>query len=261
MYEDDLSLAFELADAAAEISVARFHRGDARIDTKPDGSPVTDVDVEVEERLRSILADRASGDGVTGEELGVDARAERRWYVDPIDGTAAFCEGLPRWGTLIGLAVESEVVVGVVDLPLLGKRCWAAKGSGAFENGLQLSVSQTPTLRRATVSDDYRHSIERRVKAQPLYRVSLRCGTVLPNKEYSMVAVATGGADVALMTAGGPWDCAPFVVIVEEAGGQRLRRGRRSLERRWVPSWNQWPRSRRSARSFEGPLNQRVGVL
>lgn len=220
MYEGDLSLAFELADAAAEISVARFHRGDARIDTKPDGSPVTDVDVEVEECLRSILADRVSGDGVIGEELGIDTRAERRWYLDPIDGTAAFSEGSPRWGTLIGLAVESKMVVGVVDLPLLGRRYWAAKGSGAFENGLQLAVSQTPTLRRATVSDDYRHSIERRVTSQPLYKVSLHCGTALPNREYSMLAVATGRADVALMTGGGPWDYAPFVVIVEEAGGR-----------------------------------------
>jgi fructose-1,6-bisphosphatase/inositol monophosphatase family enzyme len=59
---------------------------------------------------------------VTGEELGIDTRAERQWYVDPIDGTANFCEGLPRWGTLIGLAVESEMVVGVVDLPLFGRR-------------------------------------------------------------------------------------------------------------------------------------------
>lgn len=219
MYEADLSLAFELADAAAEISVARFHRGDARVDTKPDGSPVTDVDVEIEVCLRSIVADRASGDGVTGEELGIDTQAERRWYVDPIDGTAAFCEGSPRWGTLIGLAVDSKTVVGVVDIPLLGKRYWAAKGSGAFENGIQLAVSQTPALGRATVSDDYRHSIERRLKSQPLYKLSLRCGTVVPNKEYSMLAVATGRADVALMTGGGPWDYAPFVVIVEEAGG------------------------------------------
>jgi histidinol-phosphatase len=219
MYEGDLSLAFELADAAAEISVARFHRGDARIDTKPDGSPVTDVDVEVEVCLRSILGDRASGDGVTGEELGIDTRAERRWYVDPIDGTTAFCQGSPRWGTLIGLAVESKVVVGVVDIPLLGKRYWASKGSGAYDNGIQLAVSQMSTLDRATVSDDYRHSIERRDKTQPLYTLSLQCGIALPNKEYSMLAVATGRADVALMTGGGPWDYAPFVVIVEEAGG------------------------------------------
>jgi fructose-1,6-bisphosphatase/inositol monophosphatase family enzyme len=35
-----------------------------------------------------------------------------------------------------------------------------------------------------------------------------------------MLAVATGRADVALMTGGGPWDYAPFIVIVEEAGGR-----------------------------------------
>lgn len=137
-----------------------------------------------------------------------------------IDGTAAFYEGSRRWGTLIALSVDSQMTVGVVDAPLLGKRYWAARGSGAFENGRQLAVSPTPTLRRATISDNYRDDIERQTKGQPLYKLSLHCGTVLPHREYSMLAVATGRADVALMTAGGPWDYAPFVVIVEEAGGR-----------------------------------------
>ena len=137
----------------------RFNQGDARVSAKPDGSPVTDVDVQVEERLRSILHDCVPDDGVTGEELGVHKRADRQWYLDPIDGTKAYCEGSSWWGTLVALSVDAKVVVGVVDIPLLGRRYWAARGSGAFESGHRLSVSEVPALGLATVSDDYRHNI------------------------------------------------------------------------------------------------------
>ena len=56
-YSDDLSLAFMLANAADEITMARFEAEDLRIESKPDLTPVSDADTAVERRLREILAD------------------------------------------------------------------------------------------------------------------------------------------------------------------------------------------------------------
>ncbi len=52
--------------------------------------------------------------------------------IDPIDGTKNFLRGVPVWATLIALMVDDEVVAGVVSAPALGRRWWAARGTGAW---------------------------------------------------------------------------------------------------------------------------------
>ena len=99
---DDLNFALRLADAAREISLARF-RGSFEVRVKPDGSLVTEVDEAVEDELRSILASERPGDAILGEERGPSGRGERRWLIDAIDGTHSFAAGAPHWGTLIAL--------------------------------------------------------------------------------------------------------------------------------------------------------------
>ncbi len=57
--------------------------------------------------------------------------ADRRWLLDPIDGTKNFLRGVPVWATLIALVERGKPVVGVISAPALGRRWWAATGSGA----------------------------------------------------------------------------------------------------------------------------------
>jgi len=120
------------------------------VTTKPDGSPVTDVDVAIETALRASLARDRPGDMVTGEELGDTGPAARRWYLDPIDGTKRFIAGDPAWMTLIALAVDDRLVLGIVDFPALGERWWAVRGRGAFHDGRRLRVSTRARLADAT---------------------------------------------------------------------------------------------------------------
>ncbi|MEL0316495.1 MAG: histidinol phosphatase, partial [Aquiluna sp.] len=63
---EDLELAQLLADAADEISLARFRSQDLRIEKKPDRTPVTDADQRVEERIRELIAEHRPGDSVIG---------------------------------------------------------------------------------------------------------------------------------------------------------------------------------------------------
>src|SRR3982751_858806 len=131
-YTDDLRLAHVLADDADSITTTRFRALDLHVMSKPDLTPVTDADEGVEESIRRTLSRVRSRDAVLGEEQGSTGHSQRRWVIDPIDGTKNFVRGVPVWATLISLMVDDEVVVGVVSAPMLNRRWWAMKDGGAF---------------------------------------------------------------------------------------------------------------------------------
>jgi histidinol-phosphatase len=156
-YRDDLALAMRLADAADEITTARFGAMDLHVEQKPDHTPVTDADRATEARIREILSVARPTDVVYGEELGKVESNGRRWILDPIDGTKNFVRGVPVWGTLIGLEVGGELVVGCVSAPMLQSRWCAALGGGAWKsyNGAQpkrIHVSKVASLAYASIS-------------------------------------------------------------------------------------------------------------
>jgi histidinol-phosphatase len=153
---DDLALALRIADAADAVSMARFDAPDLDVRTKGDASHVTDADLATERAIRDLLAAERPGDGVFGEEFGIEGEAARQWIVDPIDGTANYLKGIPMWATLIALAVDGVPRVGVVSQPAIGRRWWGATGLGAWTDGdgapRRLSVSDVAVVGEASVS-------------------------------------------------------------------------------------------------------------
>ncbi len=80
--------------------------------------------------LRERLAAERPDDAILGEELGAVGEGERRWVLDPLDGTEWFARGIPVWGTLIALEDADGPLVAVVSAPALRRRWWAARGRG-----------------------------------------------------------------------------------------------------------------------------------
>lgn len=221
--EAELHFAFELADHAARVSLPRFSPHAFEVESKPDGSPVTQVDRDVERLMRSMIAARRGGDVVVGEEAGRsgDDESRWRWYLDPIDGTTRFVTGDPMWMTLIAVACDGELVAGVVDYPALGERWWAGLGCGAFRDGHRLRVSNTRRLEQSVICDDWRRTIATSTNADhPLARVAAHCARVRPHQGHASLAVAAGQADIAISVGSYPWDYAAPSLIVSEAGGR-----------------------------------------
>jgi histidinol-phosphatase len=216
----ELCLALELADSADELAVSRFGSRGLRVETKSDGSPITEADIAVERAVRARLASARPAHGVVGEEGGSTAGSGWCWYLDPIDGTSRFAVGDPRWYTLIALAAEQIVTVAVASAPALGRRWWAARGAGAFRNGQRIAVSNAATLAEAAVNDDWRGTLQQGVTDRPLSVIARRCARIRAHEGHSYLAVAQGDGDVAVGTGGGPWDYAAMKLIVEEAGGR-----------------------------------------
>lgn len=63
------------------------------------------------------------------------------WIIDPIDGTTNFIHGFPHTCVVIALAINKEIVIGIVYNPLLEQFFTAKKGEGAFLNGEPIKAS------------------------------------------------------------------------------------------------------------------------
>ena len=149
----DLDLAMALADAADEISLARFRALDLNIETKPDRTPVTDADRAVEAKLRELIALYRPDDAVIGEEYANTETSNRVWIIDPIDGTANYLRGVPVWASLIALRVDGVILLSVVSAPALGRRWWAERGAGAFTKDVDGSVRVCQVSKVSALSD------------------------------------------------------------------------------------------------------------
>ena len=179
-YTDDLRLAHVLADDADSLTMDRFKSIDLHVMSKPDLTPVTDADQAVEDGIRRTLSRARSRDAITGEETGSTGHSQRRWVIDPIDGTKNFVRGVPVWATLISLVVDEEVVLGVVSAPQLQRRWWASKGHGAWTGrsllkATRCQVSDVRRLEDASLSYSSLSGWDQRGRLDDFVSLSRRC--------------------------------------------------------------------------------------
>lgn len=230
--ERDLTLALELADAADEITLARFRAADLVVESKPDLTPVSEADTAVERALRERLAVAAPGDAVFGEEYGggdgnAGTGTGRRWIVDPIDGTKSYVRGVPVWATLLALEVGGEVVLGVVSAPAMGRRWWAVRRAGAFVRDgshgepRRLQVSGVQALDDAQLSFGGLEEWRAAGRLDAFLELGARCWRTRGFGDFwSYMLVAEGAVEIGLDPQAAHWDLAAMQVMVEEAGGR-----------------------------------------
>ena len=228
----DLAFAHSLADAADAVSTAHFRWAGLTKVTKDDGTPVSQVDLDVEEAILAVVRAERPQDALIGEEVGPQpGTSGRRWIVDGIDGTHNYGDGRPGWGTIVAYEVDGEIVVGLVSAPRFGRRWWAARGEGAWS---------APYRRDGSVD----HEAVVRLRCTSAASLADASVIVIPHegsmfgwrsdvaKQFTPPAtprsqcfaidaamVATGELDVAILMFGGLWDFAATSLLVAEAGG------------------------------------------
>jgi myo-inositol-1(or 4)-monophosphatase len=196
---------------AGRIAASRCGTDFARWEKSP-GSPVCDVDLEVDSFLRERLSQLDPDAGWLSEEtLDSSDRIERPrlWVVDPIDGTRDYLRGRPGWCVSVALVEERSPLIGVLDAPARGEHWTAEKGGGARRNGVRLQVSGRGELAGARVPSDQLPEADRDLVA-----------VAKPNSIALRIAlVAAGEADLAATLKWGfEWDIAAAALIAAEAG-------------------------------------------
>jgi histidinol-phosphatase len=220
-HASDLALAHELCDAADAITTARFRAHDLHVETKPDLTPVSEADRAVETEIRDRLARVHPADAILGEEHGTTGDADRRWIIDPIDGTKSYVRGVPVWATLLALEVGGELVLGVVSAPALGRRWWATAGGGAFADGDPIQASDVHELGDAQLCFANFKDWESQGLADAMLDLSRRVWRAVGFGDFwGHMLVAEGAAEVMIEPELALWDVAALRPIVTEAGGR-----------------------------------------
>jgi histidinol-phosphatase len=210
--------AVAIATEAAELTLRWFRRDDLAIGRKADGTPVTEADRAAEALVRERLREAYPDDGVLGEEEAEHVGTSgRRWIVDPIDGTKAFARGVPLYTTLLAVEDETGPLAGVIVVPALGERVWAATDAGCFHDGRPCRVSTQASLADAYLTtSSYSHWTEGALLAAHRSGAALRTW----GDGYGYLLVATGRMDVMVDPVVEPYDVAAMPVIIGEAGGR-----------------------------------------
>jgi len=213
----DLSIALS---RAARAILTDHAKGALGVSVKADRSLVTEMDLMIETRLRSMIADRFPAHGVIGEEEGAEAAdAAMVWVLDPIDGTAPFIVGLPVYGTLIAWAVDGVPQLGIIDIPGVDARWLGAVGRQTTCNGRAVQVRPCADLSVALMTNSNQDYIP---PPQRPALEALRGATatrVYGGAALNYGRLAEGRTDLALDGGQQPYDFAPFRPIVEGAGG------------------------------------------
>lgn len=221
----DLPALARVAEAAADRARAeilpRFRQ--VAVETKADGSPVTEADRAAERAIREVLREATPDFPILGEEYGAEgatAAGAPGWIVDPIDGTIGFSRGIPLFGTLLALVVDGEPVLGLIDCTALGERTVGWAGGGVRHNGRPVRASRATDLRRSIVSHGdvfcfdragQRPAFERMAREIPCFRSY--------TDAFGHALVIAGAVDAMVDLDLNPWDMAATRILVREAGG------------------------------------------
>ncbi|WP_018349374.1 inositol monophosphatase family protein [Longispora albida] len=193
---------------------------------KNEKDPVTEVDVAVERTVRDFLRTRTPDIAFLGEEEGLTGSGDLMWALDPIDGTVNFAHGLPMCAVSLGLVREGTTsVLGVVDLPFLGERYYAAEGAGAFDiDGNRLVHRPRPLAESLVAIGDFAYGDG--ADERNAYRFGfvsrlvphIQRVRILGSAVTDLACLAAGKVDAVVLYNNTPWDMAAGSVICREAG-------------------------------------------
>jgi len=220
----DLSIYAAFAGHLAELArpIAKRHfRSDLTVFDKPDATPVTLADMEIETCLRNEIGRVNPDHGVLGEEHdSVNPDAEWVWVIDPIDGTKAFTCGKPQFGTLVALCHRGVPVIGVIDQPITHERWLGLKGVGATFNGAPTRASRVrkplaETILLITAPEQFTGA-----GAAAFARLKAACkGVYYGGDCYNYALIASGHVDLVVEMGLKTVDFAALVNPIVEAGG------------------------------------------
>jgi len=188
------------------------------------GDLVTNVDLEVENKIKQYLLEETPNISIIAEESGkLNKNSDLTWCIDPLDGTTNFSHGYPFFGTSIGLVYKNNPILGAISVPYLNELYSACIGEGSFCNDNKLKVSNPCNLSDSLLVTGFsydRFETEDNNYAEFCY---------LTHKTRGVRRGGAASVDLAFVAAGKldgywekgleVWDLAAGAIIVKEAGG------------------------------------------
>jgi myo-inositol-1(or 4)-monophosphatase len=221
----ELEVCFKAAKAAS-IIIRKYYGREFEIKKKGIINLVTEVDVLAQKAIVAVILKAFPKDSILAEEgdLSKTKKANRRWVVDPIDGTTNFAHGYPRFCVSIAFEQKGIVECGVIHDPIMNEVFHAVRGKGAFLNKKRLKVSKINKLKEALLVTGFPYDLDDpETDNVPYFLHMLRKAQAIRrdgSAALNLAYIAAGRFDGFWELGLSPWDVAAGFLIIEEAGGK-----------------------------------------
>lgn len=191
------------------------------IQTKSDGSPVTQIDLMVSKRLIRLVSSLFPSAAIISEEHATDHRPDApcTFVIDPIDGTDVYSQGFPSWCVSVGILDGDKVPVGAM---ICAPRFGIATSGGLFVrldpggtllvDGKQFAITTEKETAGQVVmgSDALRHMTVERFSGK------IRCfgSTII----HLLCPVLVDKIHAAIQSVGYVWDFASAHAVLRASG-------------------------------------------
>ena len=219
-----LKLAKQAALIGNEILINNYNKIQNISSKGRKGDLVTNVDLEVEEKIMDYLFTETPDISIHAEESGkLIKSSDLTWCIDPLDGTTNYSHGYPFFGTSIGLIYKNNPILGAISVPYLNEIYYACIGKGAYCNNKEIKVSNPSTLIDSLLVTGFsydRFDTEDNNYAEFCYLTHKTRGVRRGGAAaIDLAFVASGKVDGYWERGLEKWDLAAGAIIVQEAGG------------------------------------------
>ena len=188
------------------------------------GDLVTNVDLEVEKKIKDYLLDQTPEITILAEETGQSNKSsDLIWCIDPLDGTTNYSHGYPFFGTSIGLVYMGIPILGSISVPYLNELYWGCITKGSYCNNEIIKVSNPTNLSESLLVTGFaydRFETENNNYAEFCWLTHKTRGVRRGGAAaVDLAFVASGKVDGFWERGLQIWDIAAGAIIVHEAGG------------------------------------------
>lgn len=202
--------------AAGTIALRYFRNVNPSI--KDDKTYVTEADLAVQSYLKEKIIENYPDVGILSEEENYTKKplnGETYFVIDPIDGTAMFVSGLSIWGIAVGVIKSGIPTAGYFYLPATDDFYYTETNGPVYLNEIKTRLKPFDKTQRESLLLTVSRA-HKRFDINPDFPGKVRC---LGSTEAHICYVATGGADVALVSGSYIWDLAAGFAMLYRNGG------------------------------------------
>jgi myo-inositol-1(or 4)-monophosphatase len=184
---------------------------------------ITKYDKEVDRLIVEEIKRHYPRHSLLTEESGcLQGDPDWLWIVDSLDGTGDFANFNPFFSICLALMHQNELLLGAICAPAIDEFYFAEKGKGAHLNGVRIQVSDVSDLNHSYVFYCEGGDRNRARTGELLHKVYPHVTDIrkLGSAGLETAWVAAGKGEAYFTTGIEPWDVAPGVLLVEEAGGR-----------------------------------------
>ena len=208
----NLNIMIKACEKASKVIIRDFREVEnLQVAKKGPRDFVTKTDKRVEEILIDELSKSKKNYSFLTEESGEieNNDKDKKWIIDPIDGTTNFLHGIPHFSISIALKIDNELKSALIHDPIKNEMFFADKNNGAYFNNHRIRVSKKTLLEDCLFGTNILG-----IKSTEL---NVRC---LGSAALDLAYVSSGRLDGFFQNNLNIWDIAAGILIVEEAGGK-----------------------------------------